>query len=498
MKKINLYITTGLMSFVAITSCKKIDKLQPHDSITVGEAFKTVKDAAAWDVGTYAIFRNNQYGEFMVGTDVQGDQLNASLDYGNRNGSEHRWGQFFLSSDGLLSDIWGSYYSAIANINTAIEGFKTIKPADATETASLNKYTGDAYFARAFYYHNLILRFAKPYEPSTAATDLGVPLVIAYNLQEKPKRATVKAVYDQILSDLNTAKGLLASVKGTQGAQAFNVDVVTALEARVRLNMHDWAGAYTAANTLVNSSTYQLITDVDQFKDYWTNDGVKESIFQSYVSTTQLPNANTIYLGFNSGNSKYDPDFIPSQWVYDTFAKTDIRKATYFDLKACNIQGVDYSLVLVNKYPGNPALFTSNVSNYENAPKVFRVAEQYLIAAEAADNNSNSSGALTALNALRGARGLVQISASGAALTDSIRVERFRELAFEGFRLNDLKRWHLGFQRRDPQNVDAIQTAGNYYDKLKINADDNKFVWGIPLNDITANLNIKDQQNPGW
>jgi starch-binding outer membrane protein, SusD/RagB family len=38
---------------------------------------------------------------------------------------------------------------------------------------------------------------------------------------------------------------------------------------------------------------------------------------------------------------------------------------------------------VINKYPGNPALFTAASTNYQHKPKVFRVAEMYLIAAEA-------------------------------------------------------------------------------------------------------------------
>lgn len=498
MKRFNIYTIAGLMVLMVITSCTKIDKIHPHDSVDVSDAFESVKDATSWDVGVYSALRNNVFvsGQVTIGTDVQADQLNASLDFGNRNGSEHRWGQFFLADDYLISGVWSGYYSAIANINVALDGYTKIKPANATETAQLKQYTGDLYLARAFYYHNLILRWAKPYEPATAATDPGVPLVLKFDLEAKPARASVKQVYDQIISDITAAETMLADVSGESGAQTFTVDAATALEARVRLHMQDWAGAYAAANKLITSGKYPLISNATDFKNYWAVDGTQESILQLYYSPTQLPaNNSAIYLGFNAASGDYDPDFIPSQWVVDMFQPNDIRKAAYFDSKATTIHGVDAQLTLVNKYPGNPAFYTSNVSNYYNEPKVFRIGEMYVIAAEAADNLPNETEAKAALNALRRARGLTDVVSTGATLVQDIRDERFRELAFEGFRLDDLKRWHLGVTRHDPQNLNVIQ-QGSVYNTLSIPANDNKFVWGLPTNDITVNKNLT--QNPGW
>ena len=152
----------------------------------------------------------------------------------------------------------------------------------------------------------------------------------------------------------------------------------------------------------------------------------------------------------------------------------------------------------VNKFPGNPALFTSTYTNYQHAPKVFRSAEQYLIYAEAAAKVGGASEALalTTLNALRSARGLTALSGvTGSALMTEIRNERTRELAFEGFRLFDLKRWHLGFTRGTAQDLGAINVGSNY-NTISIVADANQFVWGIPTYDININTNLV--QNPGW
>lgn len=484
------YLATGLMFLLVLGSCSDDLNRFPHASIERSQSFETIEDAATWNTGLYAQFQSRVYGLFMFPTDIQADQLNATLDYGNRNGSLHRWD--FLADDYTIRDTWRLMYSSITNINAALEGFETIELEDPDDQAELNKYIAEAHFARAYYYHQLVLRFANEYDPSTAASDLGVPLMLEYDINNFPPRSSVEAVYQQILTDISVAKTGLSSVEGSQGAIYFNSDVVTALEARVKFHMHDFVGAKTAADQLISSGKYPLIDNQEDFAKMWHNDFAQEDILQMFVS---VPNegarTNGIYLGFNSGTGKFSPDFVPSQWVIDMYDDSDIRKDVYFEEKLVEIGGNEYTDVkLVNKYPGNPELFTTDNTNYQHAPKVFRIAEMYLISAEA-----GGDAGLSALNSLRTARGLDDLDVSGDALTDAVKDERFRELAFEGFRLDDLKRWDEGVERRDPQNLDLIIVGPDFH-TLSKEAGNNKFTWGLPTNDITINQDL--EQNPGW
>src|SRR5690606_41391276 len=107
----------------------------------------------------------------------------------------------------------------------------------------------------------------------------------------------------------------------------------------------------------------------------------------------------------------------------------------------------------------------------------------YLISAESAAM-LNDDSALTTLNTLRTARGLAEVSVTGDALLAEIKEERTRELAYEGFRLDDLKRWDEGLHARTPQDDSFLMTGPNFIG-LTQPAGANKFVWGIPQNDIT-------------
>ena len=475
----------------------------PYSTIELPLALKTIRDAQAFDNGIFSSLRGVLYGTYTISPDIQGDQLNASLDFGNRNGNPHRWGTSFQADDGAITSGWQGHYFMLKNVNFALDGYPKIAVSTSTDSARIARYTGDALLARAYIYFQLINRYAKPYEPATAATDPGVPLVLRYDpFFDRPGRATVQQIYNQILSDITQAKTLLAAIPGVQGSTRFTIHSAKALEARVRLNMKDWAGAKTAAEDVISSGVYPLYTTSAGLLAMWRDDAVQETIQQAFVSKPdELANTNAVYLGFIPASGKFAPDFIPSQWVIDKYAVSDLRKNVYFAQKLCFIQGTNYpNIWLVNKYKGNPLLFTGANTNYQQAPKVFRVAELYLIAAEAGANigGASEAAALTRLNSLRVARGLVAlVGVSGVALMDEIKDERFRELAFEGFRLFDLKRWHMGFTRSAPQNINMINVGPNY-NTLSIPADHNKFVWGIPTNDITVNPGLFGQQNPGW
>jgi hypothetical protein len=495
--KIKIMSLTIVM-IVTMVSCDL--NRYPYDSIEQSQSFQTLKDATTLNNGLYSMLRGRSYGLYMFSTDVQADLLNATLDYGNRNGFPHKWNGF-LSDDYTIRDTWQNYYNALVNVNNVLNNSGKIVLTVAADQLTMDRYMGEAYFLRAYYYHQLIQRFAKDYEPSTATTDLGVPLVLNFDITVKPSRSTVDQVYQQILTDLNQADVLLTGITGAANSTKITRDCVTALKARVYLCMHNWTGATTAANSLITSGTYPLVTTAAAFKSMWSTDAGNEAILQLFASQpSELSNANGIYLGYNPANLKYTPDFVPQQWVVDIYAAGDIRKAAYLEQKTVLVQGTTYNNVwCINKYPGNPALFTGASTNYQHKPKIFRIAEMYLISAEAAAQSAGTEAAgLATLNLLRTSRGASTLTGlTGTALMNAIKDERVRELLCEGTRLDDLKRWKMGVTRLAPQNT-AFLNLGPDFDQKVVPAGDDKFVWAIPKNDITTNPNIANQQNPGW
>jgi hypothetical protein len=139
-------------------------------------------------------------------------------------------------------------------------------------------------------------------------------------------------------------------------------------------------------------------------------------------------------------------------------------------------------------------------SNAQNAdrdnPKVMRLSEVYLIAAEAS-LPANEADALMYLNMLMAQRdpAFIGYASTGAALLADIVQERRKELAFEGDRFYDMNRLKQTITR--VPNGGAIQ-AGTGNVNLTIPYPDNRRVGPIPQAEIQANLNIAGQQNPGY
>jgi hypothetical protein len=103
---------------------------------------------------------------------------------------------------------------------------------------------------------------------------------------------------------------------------------------------------------------------------------------------------------------------------------------------------------------------------------------------------SQASADLTSLLTARHA-GNASASLNASNWQEAISQERVKELYMEGFRLQDLKRWNMGFERT-PQT--AAQEEGS---SQKREAGDYRFVWPIPQNDIEA-PGSQIRQNMGY
>lgn len=483
----NKIILGTLFSAMALVSSCDLDKF-PETNISTETAWQTINDATRFETGLYSFMQTINGGLYTYAADYQSDLFNATFSYANRGGDLHRWD--FTSSQYDIEDIYEHNYYCIVNCNNVINNIDNILIANEDEQKKADNIKGTAYLIRAICYHTLAVRFAKDYEPETASSDLGLPIVLNVDPNAKPSRATLEQTYQQIKSDIAEARRLI-NVEGEANAIYLTKDVVDALEARVDLYMHNYAEAISLSETLINK--YPLATTTDALSGLFLNDEGTELIYKVFSSIDERTNELPYYLYWNTTTESYGPDFIPSQWVIDLYEDTDIRKSAYFiqDHVDCGDKSAD-DIYMLNKYPGNPALKTTTYEYY-NMAKLFCAAEFYLIAAESAYRNNDENAALKYLNGLREKRGASILNVSGDDLFTSIKEEWIREFIGEGMRLNDLKRWHNGFQRHDPQNIEIL-SVGTGMETLNISADNQKFVWEIPANDQNANTNLL----PNW
>jgi len=487
--KITLIAGLGL----GLVACENLDQ-EPYNQLSTEIAFKTVENAMYWRNGFYKRLRDANFYYANTYPELQSDLLNASENFGNRGGIVHTWDIQVGTSE--VANIWQRAYIGLANVNKCIANFPSIPTGSAAERSKMNQYLGEAYAFRAYYFFQLVQFFSPKYEPNGSNKDvanLGVPLLLTFDVTALPSRATLEQSYQQIFSDLTQAETLLSSKVGAVGATTFTIDAVKALKARVLLTKGEYADAYTVASALAASPKYPLVNNQADLAFTFHKDGKAETILQLFVASDESSANGDYFLLYDERGGVYRADYIPTKWVLDLYESSDIRKNAYFLATNVAYPSGTYSATLVNKFPRG----LYGATSYAHAPKVFRIAEQYLIAAEAAYKSGNETAARAQLNALRSARGASNITASGAALFEEIKNERVRELSFEGFRLADLKRWGDPVTRRTPQNTAFIMRApAEQYNALNKPADNFRLTWPIPSYDKLLNPNLV--QNEGY
>lgn len=474
-----------------------------EDMIPLKETFKTFEDATRWNNGLNSTLRGRLTGAYAMPQEVQADMLHAYTDGKGAGNDFYKWEQI-RPENKLIGSIYHSYYASITDVNLMLKYFPSI-PLKNGEAPRMNIYLGEAHFARAFYYFNLAMRWGERYNAESADKDLCVPLNVDFTPTVRQNRATNKEVYDTILQDLSNAESLLSGVSGTLASQRITVDVVRALQARVYLYMGEMKEALAIAERLISSGIYPLLASTgpdgrpnqDAFVEMWLHDSGSEQIYMPYVAKPdEMPGGSDLY-GANQSLSERKnvqintPSHFTAQWVLDAFAEEDLRGRAYFeygntlDLSDRVVEDV----VVVSKFKGNPlyknassSFFGGYLPNAQYAPKPFRIAEQYLIASEAAFEMGQEPKAQQYLNALRLSRGLKAVTASGEELRAAIRNERMLELFGEGFRLWDLRRWGESVRRHDPQKPGIVVKSSD--DGEVYPNSDPRFVWPFPAEEV--------------
>jgi hypothetical protein len=513
MNKYSKYLLIFGVGAMALTSCNMEELPKTAISYVEGEnMIQSIDDLTRLANGLNQSYRVTHYGQISEAEEVMCDGFNATVDYGNNFGSIHRTDDSFTASDYDTRDMWAINYWAIKNYNVFIENVEKFNGETADEQAKANVADGIAHFYRASSYLQLVRHFGKAYG-NTSSSDLAVPLVLKYNQEEKPSRATVADVYAQIKADLDIAASKLSGVAGKIGSLTPTIDAVNALYARYYLDIKDYSNAATFAQKVISSAAgYKLASTIEEMDAEYTNDAGTEPIMQLASTLAESGAAevfdnvendlvNDIYT-LTTSDKTYGiyarPYYLPSKKLVDSYEETDLRFQTWFSnaftvvLGGGNLTGKFYTFV---KYLGNPALTSTGIPNARQHIKPFLIGEMYLIAAEANFRNDNAANAKTLLNTLQAARGASQTEAT----EDAIENEWFKETVGEGLRMNCFKRWGKGFSGRAAQegavSSAAVQTGGSFVNK-SMDASDYHWQWPVPTYELQVNENLV--QNPGY
>lgn len=320
--------------------------------------------------------------------------------------------------------------------------------------SSLNKSNwdnvkGSALFYRAYNFYVLAQQYCKPYS-DRSDTDLGIPLRLNSNINERSKRATVKSTYDRIITDLIEAITLLPSTISYKTRPS--KPACYAMLARVYLSMGNYAAALVNAtaclalynkvidyNTLNSASTYPI----PQLND--------EIIYQTRLGGATL---------FSSANLNV------TQELLSLYNSNDLRLKLFFEKSVSNTS-------FKGSYDGSRFFFSG-----------LAVDEVLLIRSECNSRAGNLKDALEDLNTLVKKRwnkesAYVEFNTTDKELAISkVLEERRKELCFRGLRWTDLRRLN---QENNRQTTLTRVLNGQTYQLLP---NDPKYTFPIDLNEI--------------
>ncbi len=404
------YIIPAL-STLLLVSCKKFLEVQPVDSVSDGQ---TIVDKTSAETATRGLYRalsaDGYYGvTFQSIGYLSGDNVQWT-------GSQSIVQQFIShnvrADNANIASAWSAIYATINRANHIIAKVPNVTDPLLTD-ALKNQLTGEAYFVRALAYFDLVRTWGGvqlALTPTNSATD-----------KNGIKRSSTAETYAQVLSDLTAAEPLLPETTNRYRATK---KTVWALRARYHLYQKEYALAESYASKLIGDGTnYNL---VKPYSAFFANNVVAtpESVFElSYSTTYTNGHRNQWQPPANNGTRQWAPSDAFLNLVNDATVGGN-RSA----LVAKTAQGLWYG----NLYYRSPAT---------DPAYVLRIAEQYLIRAEARAQLKNLPGALADLNAVRSRAGL---TGSTAVTQDEILLaienERRIEFAFEPHRWFDLLR----------------------------------------------------------
>lgn len=381
-----------------------------------------------------------------------------------------------------LSQVWNRYYQFLGPINMILVGL------DKAEGDNLNlrqRIEGEALMWQAFAYFKLLQYYA----PMDNA-NLGIPMYL--NPSEdigiaQPSRQTQPQVYQHIISALTKVLTLLSQTPSNNWNLFYRREIAQALLASVYqwkassacAEEQDWKLCLEYAKKAIgsrklSSSLEELKAIFDCHPAHINNNIESNEFFVRFTDRTGLLCSAAAYrLNINGAGASGEA----SQDFVKLYSDTDYRKVFYF-------QKNEDGTILNNKY---------NLSEIDAYSTIygcwmpFRVAEMYLIAAEAAFKLHNEALAQQFLNEIQTSRHSTTLKEplTGNALLNDILNERTREFYLENDMLwLDMKRLH---KKRTVTINNKTYTL-----------EPNDFKYSLPIPSEELKLNKSLKQNPGW
>lgn len=466
-QRITLYVGALVLLLLTTTACDSQLQLEPQQSISEDAALSSPDNVQTVLVGAYELAGDYDLygGQYAMLSDLAASaEVGGDLSWtGTFEEPRQVWTKTILVSNGFIEDQWLDSYELINVSNNVLAGTELIE-----DQALQNQIRGEALFLRAAAHFELVRAYAQPYSAGNPSNLTGVPIITeptrGVGEETNVARASVQDVYDQVISDLTTARDLLPedNSRGATGLYA-NTYVASAMLSRVYLNQGNYAGARDEANRVIENGPYQLALDDNGL---YALNAVFENVGDAFSSeviygirfSSQDNGDNSLQLFYGSEDFNGRGDVTINDPHVALYEDDDIRGDYFF----VDSDAVRRTLKWQNENANTPVL---------------RLGEMYLTRAESNLREGTSVGAppLDDYNTIHMRAGLPEAT---SVTIDDILSERRLELAFEGQLLHDLRR-----TQRDVANFAF---------------DANALVYPIPQREIDTNTNPDFTQNPGY
>lgn len=429
-----------------LSSCKKYLELVPNNALPTATAITDAGTARAAIIGAYDGLQNYYSADYPTLGTITADHVvfNGTL-------SEYlQLDQNAIPTDNVITvAAYRKIYSMINSANSVIAGVPAVTDPLLTE-AEKNKILGEAYFLRALGYFDLARGWGGVQIQLNPTQDL--------NALKGVKRSTLAETYGQVQSDLIQAEALLPADDANTRNRA-QKSTARALRARLHLYRENWAEAEAYATQVINQPKYKLVSN---YKTFFTS---------PFLSTEAV-----LELSFSAN----DRNSFWNLWYPSSSGGQYTLKPSASFIEKINDPAVGGSRSSLIAGSGNSVYgVLYNTSGVSIDPAyLIRIAELYLIRAEARAQQGNLTAAREDLNAIRSRAGIALFTGGDqAALLQAIADENSLEFAFEAHRWFDLARTKKTGEVLGLTNADF-------------------WLFPIPYSDILSDPDVV--QNPGY
>ena len=411
MKKIIFFLFA--LTFT-IMSCNKVLDVKPTDSVAAEDAIKNKAGVEHALIGSYNALQAT--GLYYLNAIIVGDIAADNLTH---TGTMMEYGQIerkpIPAENSIVEGMWSGAYNGINCVNNILVKLPGIS--DITDTVR-GQYEGEALYIRALLHYYLATYFG------------GVPIQTQPTLDLSRidiARNTLAEVYTQVISDLTTAKTKLSKTKVKGRANSFTA---SALLAKVYLSKFQQLGdqssaalAVAWADTVIIKGGYSLETDYGSLFNPTNTNSSSESIFEVVFDAQ---NFTRLAQYFYSRDLSGRYEVAPEAELIQSYESDDNRLSQTVAYYGTQPYGYKYK----------------DVSGGTDHVYVFRLAEMYLIRAEAlAYSNGDIASIQADINTVRNRAGLTNTTAATIPeLKLAVENECRHEFAFEGHRWPDLVR----------------------------------------------------------